>query len=172
MLITEIAAIEQKQDDSQVIDAINTAYHLAQKEINISIDPSEAVLTLPFDTFINKSSLIQTARKGISGALVKVAVDSFGHRELFAQILQISTKNLSRQYDRLLDSAKSEGILDMLKLQTYANQVFGSREIADEWLNLPIPALGNVPPISLCDTFAGRDMVEATIRKIEYGEFV
>ena len=52
-----------------------------------------------------------------------------------------------------------------------ATRVLGYQEKADEWLSNPVPALGNRRPIDLCGTPEGRDLVRATLRKIDTGDF-
>lgn len=128
---------------------------------------------LPVQVFSDEKKYIKLTRKGVSGSVVKQAVQSLGHRELFVRLLETTSGNLSRFYGRkTLSAYHSEGILDTLRLFSKAISVFGTREIANEWIGTPIPALGGLVPIDLCDTFEGRDLVQATLRKIEYGEFV
>lgn len=52
-----------------------------------------------------------------------------------------------------------------------AASVFESPERAREWLETELPALGGRRPVDLCDTAAGRRLVQDAIRRIEYGEF-
>lgn len=128
---------------------------------------------LPVQVFSDEQKFIKLARKGVSGAVVKQAVQSLGHRDLFVRLLETTSGNLSRFYGRkALSAYHSEGILDTLRLFSKAISVFGAREMANEWIETPIPALGGQVPIELCDTFQGRDLVQAVLRKIEYGEFI
>lgn len=52
-----------------------------------------------------------------------------------------------------------------------AVKVLGSNEKATEWLSSSVPALGNQRPIDLCGTPEGKHLVNATLRKIEAGDF-
>ena len=56
-------------------------------------------------------------------------------------------------------------------LNSLARRVLGSQAKADEWLSSQIPALGNQRQIDLCGTPEGRDLVSATLRKIDTGDF-
>lgn len=130
-------------------------------------------IKVPPAVFSNHETFIEATRKGLSGKIVKQAVDALGHRDLFVRLLETTTGNLNRFYRRKsLNSYHSEGILDTLRVFSRANSVFGGSDVAGEWMDTAIPALGGRTPISLCDTFEGRSLVQVALRKIEYGEFV
>ena len=59
----------------------------------------------------------------------------------------------------------------MDELIEYASQVFESRQLACDWLNGPVAALGHRRPTELCETSEGRREVKGVLRKIEFGEF-
>ena len=129
---------------------------------------------IPVDTdvFRNRTSFIRAAREGIPGDVVRDAVATLGRRELFAQVLQTSPANLSRWYHReSLNRTQSEGFLDTLRLFDYAGRVFGVFGKVQAWLDAEVPALGNVRPAELLDTFEGRALVTEALEKIEYGYF-
>lgn len=130
-------------------------------------------IKVPPAVFSDHETFIETTRKGLSGKIVKQAVDALGHRDLFVRLLETTTGNLNRFYRRkTLNTYHSESILDTLRVFSRANSVFGDPDVAREWMDTAIPALGGQTPISLCDTFEGRNLVQAALRKIEYGEFV
>jgi putative toxin-antitoxin system antitoxin component (TIGR02293 family) len=130
-------------------------------------------IKVPPAVFSDHETFIETTRKGLSGKIVKQAVDALGHRDLFVRLLETTTGNLNRFYRRkTLNAYHSEGILDTLRVFSKANSVFGDPDVAREWMDTAIPALGGQTPISLCDTFEGRNLVQIALRKIEYGEFV
>ena len=60
---------------------------------------------------------------------------------------------------------------NMDELIEYASQVFESRQLACDWLNGPVAALGHRRPIELFETSEGRREVTGVLRKIECGEF-
>lgn len=130
-------------------------------------------IALPAMVFADQATFIEATRNGVSGEVVKQAVEALGHRDLFVRLLETTPGNLSRFYRRkALNAYHSEGILDTLRVFSKAIRVFGDADIAREWLDTSIPALGGQRPIALCDTFEGRDMVQAALRKIEYGELM
>ena len=67
--------------------------------------------------------------------------------------------------------ARTERLLDSLRIFAAAAAAFGGLKRAQDWLGTALPALGGDRPIDLCDTFEGRRLVREIIRKIEYGEF-
>jgi putative toxin-antitoxin system antitoxin component (TIGR02293 family) len=120
----------------------------------------------------DRAAYIQAIRMGISGEIVKQAVQELEERELFIRLLNTNSANLSRFYrQKPLTKMQSEGILDTLKVFQDAIAVFENQEIAREWLHTSIPSLAGEYPINLCDTFEGRKLVREALRAIEYGEF-
>lgn len=142
-----------------------------------SLHQAEAVhglesIGIPADVFTDRVSLIQAARKGLPGDVVRQAVKLLGHRDVFIQLLETTSGNLSRYYRRkALNQIQSEGMLDILCVFAKAIDIFGNIDKAREWLETAIPALGGNSPLKLCDTFTGRAMVQTALRKIEFGEF-
>ena len=134
-------------------------------------DPMENI-DVPASAFTDTAEFIDTARKGVAGKIVKQAVDVFGQRELFVRLVGVSSANLHRVYRRkTLGPTQSEALLDVLQVFSRASTALGGLDVAREWLNTPLPALGGERPLELCDTFGGRRLVRDAIAKIEYGEF-
>lgn len=129
--------------------------------------------SLPKRVFSDEVAFIQQVRQGISGRVVVEAIEAFGgDRELFVRLLETTSGNLHRYYRRAaLGRSESEEILDALDVLRYAIQVFGSGELAREWLKCEVPALSGSRPVDLLDTFKGREVVRQVLGKIEYGEF-
>ncbi|MFC0269112.1 MbcA/ParS/Xre antitoxin family protein [Kushneria aurantia] len=122
------------------------------------------------------AAVIRTARQGVPGSLVRRALGELSDhppfRELFIRLLETTSGNLHRTYQRAaLPRTQSEEVLDLLGLLNHVHRVFGDREMALEWLQTPLVALSGELPIALCDTFHGRQLVRTALRAIEYGEF-
>jgi putative toxin-antitoxin system antitoxin component (TIGR02293 family) len=130
-------------------------------------------LGLQSSEITNRASFIRSVREGISGDVVKQAVKIFGNRDLFVRILGTTSSNLSRYYRlKKMTRADSEEMLDTIRLYSYALNVFGDHDKTNEWLNTSVAALSGENPVTLFDTFEGREWVSQVLRKIEYGEFV
>ena len=128
---------------------------------------------IPSAAFVDQATYIRTVRTGLSGQVVKQAIDAVGHRDFFVRLLGTTSGRPSRLYGRKsLGAARTEGLLDTLRLFAAAADAFGGLDRAQDWLGTALPALGGDRPIDLCDTFEGRRLVREIIRKVEYGEFL
>ena len=120
----------------------------------------------------NQAEYIAAVRAGISGNVVKKAIEIIGSRELFVRLLNTTSANLSRYYrKKTLNRIDTEEVLDTIRVFAQALQVWGDADTAKTWLNTPVPALAGEEPLNLFDTFEGRDWVRQVLRKIEHGEF-
>jgi putative toxin-antitoxin system antitoxin component (TIGR02293 family) len=145
----------------------------ASKSANMTGVSTLTVRGIDPEVLHNKPKFISLARQGISGDIVKNVVDIVGHKDLFVAMLDTTSSNFSRIYrKKKLSAAQSESVLDTYRVFAFAAEVFGHDENAQEWMDTKIPALGDQSPVSLCDTFEGREMVLAALRKIQTGEFV
>ena len=59
-----------------------------------------------------------------------------------------------------------------MRLLSPAEDIYGSRGRAMQWLRRPIPRLGNRPPLELLETGAGTRSVEELLAQIDEGMFV
>ena len=67
-------------------------------------------INIPTLVFTDRVSLIQVARRGLPGEVLKQAVGILGHREVFVRLLETTGGNLSRFYRRkALSPSQSEG---------------------------------------------------------------
>lgn len=129
-------------------------------------------LDIPSDVLINQVEYISTVRAGISGAVVKRAIEIFGSRELFVRLLNTTSANLNRYYrKKTLNRVDTEEVLDTIRVFAEALQIWSDDKTVKIWLNTPVPALAGEKPVNLFDTFEGRNWVREVMRKIKYGEF-
>lgn len=127
---------------------------------------------IPPSILANPIDFIDTSRKGIPGLWVRHAIDATGLRDTFLSLLGITPARLSRLYrEESLSRSCSESVLDAARVIQQAEVVWESREQALNWLQCPLPALGDQRPIDLFDTFEGRRWVSRVLNNIEYGEF-
>ncbi len=129
-------------------------------------------LHIPINVLNNQAEYIATVRTGISGDVIKKAIEIIGSRELFVRLLNTTSANLSRYYrKKTLNRVDTEEVLDTIRVFAHALQVWGDADTAKTWLNTPVSALAGEKPVNLFDTFEGRNWVRQTLHKIEYGEF-
>jgi len=129
------------------------------------------VFGIETEVFRNSSTFIRKVSQGVSGNVLRTAVEEIGNRDFFVKLMGVNNSNFSRRYkkDRIND-LQGEQILDALRIFVLAREVFEDKDIAEEWISSPIAALG-CKPIELCTTFEGRRLVRNTLEKIERGEF-
>lgn len=131
-----------------------------------------AGIDVPMSAFGDTNAFIRAVRNGISGKVVKQAVDVVGQRDLFVRLVGVSSSNLHRVYQRpSLGATQSEALLDVLRVFYRASTALGGLDAAREWLETPLPAMSGQRPLDFCDTFSGRRLVQQAIAKIEHGEF-
>lgn len=129
-------------------------------------------VNVPRAVFTNSFAFIDAVRQGISGSVVRQAVETMDSRDVFLRILGTDSSNISRIYRRKhIDKTDSEEVLDTLRVYFEAVNLFEDEAIAREWLRTPITALSHKAPVDYLDTFEGRSIVRATLARIDQGEF-
>ncbi len=129
-------------------------------------------LHIPTNVLNNQAEYISAVRAGISGDVVKKAIEIIGNRELFVRLLNTTSANLNRYYRKqTLNRVDTEEVLDTIRVFAQALQIWGDADTVKTWLNTPVPALAGEKPVNLFDTFEGRNWVRQTLCKIEHGEF-
>lgn len=69
-----------------------------------------------------------------------------------------------------LSPVQSDRLYRIAKFEERAVEVFGDRDIANDWLNASNRVIGS-PPLDALDTEAGAEMVEHVLLRIEYGVY-
>jgi uncharacterized protein (DUF2384 family) len=127
---------------------------------------------IPAKLFGNPRAFIEAVRVGIPGAWLESTVNETGHIDIFVSALQLSVEKLKLGFNKeALDQRSSEIILDVVRLLMLCEGVWESRELAMRWLNNTVPALGDVEPVTLLDTYEGRRWVSQVLAQIEQGQF-
>ena len=89
-----------------------------------------------------------------------------------AGLLHTSERNLRRYAaHEKLNSEQSERIIELAKVYTRGEDVFGSREAFQNWMNNPVMAFQNQKPKSYLDTSLGIEMLMEELGRIEHGIF-
>lgn len=92
----------------------------------------------------------------------------------WAEILAISVSQLKRLKgaERPLSSGVSSQLVLFAILLTRAEDVFGGRDAALDWMRSEQMALDGQRPIDLLDTFIGAALVDRVLRQIDYGVYL
>jgi putative toxin-antitoxin system antitoxin component (TIGR02293 family) len=89
-----------------------------------------------------------------------------------ANIMHISERTLQRYDDNaIVKSEYAEKAVELARLYTRGEEVFGSMENFKTWMKTPSAIFNAEAPLSLLDTSIGFDMVFTELGRIEHGIF-
>lgn len=123
--------------------------------------------------FHNETDLIDLIRKGISKKSLDHLIAQIGYSIVdIAGVLHVSDRNLRRYAaSEKLSAEQSERLVEIARLYANGEDVFGSIETFNKWMNAPILALGNKTPKSFLDTSLGIQLLIKELGRIEHGVF-
>ena len=114
---------------------------------------------------------LSIVRSRVSGDQLKAITDLIEEKELIARSIG-TTSNLSKSYQtKRLSSADTDNLIDLLRVYIQAAKIYESLDLAKEWMNSSIPALGGEIPVNILDSHAGREVVRQTLRRMEFGDY-
>jgi len=144
----------------------------AKRQVNPSMRSAATKLGLHADIFQNPAIFITTVRSGISGTVLKNALEEIDNVPVFARALHTDHTGLKNHCSKdVIDSQKSEIILDTIRVLEELRQTWESETLAQTWLKSAVPALGEEKPADLFDSWEGRRWLLSVAKKIELGEF-
>ena len=127
---------------------------------------------------INKSisgdyDLIALTREGIKKSTLTSLANHLGiTMETMSGLLHSSHRNIQRKSeDELLDTLKTEKVLELAAFAQRGIEVIGSKGSFKEWLQSPLLALGNKTPIDFLDTTFGIQLVIKILGRLEQGVY-
>ncbi len=89
-----------------------------------------------------------------------------------AQIIHTSDRTLRRYTSKQkLDAEQSERVLELARLYSRGEEVFGNMELFKVWMNREVMALGDKRPKTFLDTSLGIEMLMDELGRIEQGVF-
>ena len=119
----------------------------------------------------NAGSRIEIVRKGVEPRVIVLASDYFNMpRNSFAKLIGMSPATADRKIRNgtLLGMSESERLERIALIEDEAEKVFGSANLAKEWLTRNNAALGD-SPLSMLDTETGAGEVRKILSGIAYG---
>jgi len=125
---------------------------------------------------VNLSSdfnIVQLTRQGLPKRVLLLLAKqiSLTIQEL-ANIMHISERTLQRyDDDAIVSSEYAEKGIELARLYTRGEEVFGSSDKFKLWIRTPNVIFNNEAPLSLLDTSAGFNMVFTELGRIEHGIF-
>jgi putative toxin-antitoxin system antitoxin component (TIGR02293 family) len=92
--------------------------------------------------------------------------------ETMSGLLHSSYRNIQRKDDdELLDTLKTEKVLELAALAQRGIEVIGDKESFAEWLRSPLISLGNKTPLDFLDTSFGIQMITKILGRLEQGVY-
>jgi len=129
--------------------------------------------TSPFKEVQTELDYIECIRAG----LPKKALDSimevtgFSNTDI-SKIIHISDRTLRRYAPKQkLDPEQSERVLELARLYSRGEQIFGSLQDFKTWMDREVLALGSKKPKTFLDTSLGIEMLMDELGRIEHGVF-
>ncbi len=125
---------------------------------------------------VNLSSdfnLVQLTRQGLpKRVLLSLAKKISLTIQELANIMHISERTLQRyDDDAIVSSEYAEKGIELARLYTRGEEVFGSSDKFKLWIRTPSVIFNNEAPLALLDTSAGFNMVFTELGRIEHGIF-
>lgn len=117
--------------------------------------------------------LIALSRTGLKKSTLKSLAEYLGiTMETMSSLLHSSHRNIQRKDDdELLDTLKTEKVLELAAFAQRGINVIGDKESFIEWLQSPLVSLGNKTPLHFLDTSFGIQMVTKLLGRLEQGVY-
>ncbi len=117
--------------------------------------------------------LIALTREGIKKSSLKSLSAHLGvTMEVMSRLLHSSHRNMQRKdEDELLDTLKTEKVLELAAFAQRGIDVIGSKEAFIEWLHTPLVSLNNKSPLEFLDTSFGIQLLQKLLGRLEQGVY-
>jgi len=127
----------------------------------------------PFNTVENVSDFIHCIREGVPKKALDNLIEVTGISATeMAGIIRTSDRTLRRYSPKQkLNAEQSERVIELAKVYSRGEEVFGTLEAFREWMNSSVMALGNKKPKEFLDTSMGIEMLMEELGRIEHGIF-
>lgn len=121
----------------------------------------------------NNADFIGIIREGVPKKSLDHLMDNTGLTVAeISTIIRTSDRTLRRYTARQkLNPEQSERIIELAKLYSRGEEIFGSMEAFKQWMNSTVMALGNKKPKTYLDTSLGINLLMNELGRIEHGIF-
>ena len=135
-------------------------------------EPALLLTCIPNAVFANHRTFISHVRAGIPGHWLAGIIETVDQEECIKNALSMTPDQLRDAcQSETLDPGTTEVVLDIARVLSLSISVWESQDLAAQWLKSPVPALTNLTPMSLMDSYEGRRWVMNVLDKIEVGQF-
>ena len=127
----------------------------------------------PFNEVKNVNDFIYCIREGVPKQALDNLLNVTGITvNEITNIIRISDRTLRRYtLKQKLSAEQSERVIELAKLYSRGEEVFGTLDAFKEWMNSTVMALGNKKPKEFLDTSLGIEMLMDELGRIEHGIF-
>ncbi|HEX4878171.1 MAG TPA: antitoxin Xre/MbcA/ParS toxin-binding domain-containing protein [Chitinophagaceae bacterium] len=117
--------------------------------------------------------LIALTREGIRKSSLKSLAAHLGiTMEVMSRLLHSSHRNIQRKDENeLLDTLKTEKVLELAAFAQRGIEVAGSKEAFIEWVHSPLVSLNNKTPLDYLDTSFGIQLLLKLMGRLEQGVY-
>ncbi len=126
-----------------------------------------------FSNIRSTSDFIAVIRNGVPKKALDNLVDNTGITiPEMSRIIRTSDRTLRRYTPtQKLNAEQSERLIELAKLYSRGEEVFGNMDLFKAWMDSSVMALGNKKPKEFLDTSIGIDLLMNELGKIEQGIF-
>jgi putative toxin-antitoxin system antitoxin component (TIGR02293 family) len=127
----------------------------------------------PFNKVENLTDFIICIREGVPKKALDNLMEVTGISAIeMSTIIRTSDRTLRRYSSRQkLNAEQSERVIELAKIFSRGEEVFGSLTAFREWMSSSVLALGNHKPKDFLDTSLGIEMLMEELGRIEHGIF-
>lgn len=155
------------------LPSLASTTYISSSHIQRSVSLMGMGATKPFKDIENDADFIYCIREGVPKQALDniVNVAGFTISEITA-IIRTSDRTLRRYTSKQkLNAEQSERVIELAKLYSRGEDVFGSIDAFKEWVDSRVIALGNKKPKEFMDTSIGIEMLMDELGRIEHGIF-
>jgi putative toxin-antitoxin system antitoxin component (TIGR02293 family) len=150
--------------------------HVARHETNYvkrSLTMMGLASTPPFSSVENVSDFINCIRSGVPKKALDNLIEVTGiNATEMAGIIRTSDRTLRRYLPKQkLNPEQSERVIELARVYSRGEEVFGTLDAFREWMSSSVMALGNKRPKEFLDTSMGIEMLIEELGRIEHGIF-
>ena len=162
---------QRKERDTTLSEA---SYPLSPLSPSSAYQPMVSLL-LPDTNTDDRMAVFKATKAGFTlSAVIDLveSVDAFRRHNVLSKIVGLSDRTLARRMkhkDDALTPEQSARALYYAEALEKAQAVFGTRELAENWMTKPARGLDGESPIDLLSNPVGYELVTDFLHRIEYG---
>jgi putative toxin-antitoxin system antitoxin component (TIGR02293 family) len=127
----------------------------------------------PKAQFESETDYIQLIRKGVSKKSIDHLIEatSITAAEM-AELMETTPRKLAAiKPNTIMEKSQSEKAVNIARLYSLGEEVFGSKEEFNKWMNGRVPSLGKQMPKEYLDTASGINLLMDELGRIQHGVY-